>query len=159
MADANIKKVIIPKSELPAVDAADLTYNVRYRIVSEDKNRISHWSKIASLISPAVAPITTYTISVNATDNFISVIWQKGSNISFDIYIKWVGASIESQYSYQYVDTTTQGSYQAVIPATILAPGGGTEAPTKVRVLVQTPTYPKEITASAELFETALTNL
>jgi hypothetical protein len=43
MADANIKKVTIKKSSLPPIDHDSQKYNIRYRIVSEDKNRNSHW--------------------------------------------------------------------------------------------------------------------
>lgn len=41
-----IKKVIIPLSELPADSPILDGYLVRFRIVSEDKNRTSHWSPI-----------------------------------------------------------------------------------------------------------------
>ena len=55
MADANIKKVTIPVTSLPYVDIDDtgLFYNVRYRIISEDKNRLSHWSKIYRVDMPS----------------------------------------------------------------------------------------------------------
>lgn len=51
MVDKNIKKFIIKKADLPNVIGANdiLTYNTRYRIISEDKNRTSHWSKIFNL--------------------------------------------------------------------------------------------------------------
>lgn len=159
MADANIKKVVIPKSELPAVDAASLTYNLRYRIISEDKNRISHWSKIYAIDADTIVPISTYTLAVDNAHKLITVAWQKGDYTAFDIYIRWSGTHTETLYPYQYVDSTTQGSYQAVIPADIPDPvNGGTEPTKHVRVLVQTPTYPKEIVTSAKLFETAKAN-
>jgi hypothetical protein len=49
--DSNIKKVVIKKSDLPnpVGDATTLDYNVRYRIISEDQNRFSHWSQITTL--------------------------------------------------------------------------------------------------------------
>ena len=48
MSDKNIKKNIILKKDLPSVigDNTTLNYEIRYRIVSEDKNRLSHWSPI-----------------------------------------------------------------------------------------------------------------
>ncbi len=51
MADANIKQTIIKSSELPSVigDDQTLSYTLRYRVVSEDKNRFSHWSPIYTL--------------------------------------------------------------------------------------------------------------
>lgn len=53
MPDKNIKKNIILKKDLPNLigDDATLNYEIRYRIISEDKNRISHWSPINILES------------------------------------------------------------------------------------------------------------
>ena len=39
-ADNNIKKITVLQSSLPSTS----NYTVRYRFVSEDKNRTSHWS-------------------------------------------------------------------------------------------------------------------
>jgi hypothetical protein len=44
MTDAGIKKAIILNNELPAINPETNGYEVRYRVVSEDKNRASHWS-------------------------------------------------------------------------------------------------------------------
>lgn len=51
MADKNIKKNIILKKDLPSFigDPSQLKYDLRYRIISEDKNRLSHWSPILTL--------------------------------------------------------------------------------------------------------------
>ena len=51
MDDAGIKKLIIPKNQLPPVND-DNEYVLRYRIISDDKNRSSHYSPIFSV--PAV---------------------------------------------------------------------------------------------------------
>lgn len=52
MVDSNIKKVRIPFVDLPPINVESEGYNIRYRIVSDDKNRISHWSP-TYLIEPA----------------------------------------------------------------------------------------------------------
>jgi hypothetical protein len=51
MADSGIKQTIIKSSDLPNVlgNDTELKYTLRYRIVSEDKNRFSHWSPIKEL--------------------------------------------------------------------------------------------------------------
>lgn len=51
MADVGIKKTIIKSSELPPTLGNNemLKYNFRYRILSEDKNRFSHWSPISEI--------------------------------------------------------------------------------------------------------------
>jgi hypothetical protein len=51
MVDQNIKKVRILKKDLPNYIGNDdeLFYQMRYRVISEDKNRSSHWSPIHRL--------------------------------------------------------------------------------------------------------------
>lgn len=53
MADSGIKKIIIKKQDLPNFigDNAELAYSLKYRVVSDDKNKTSHWSPIYKLIS------------------------------------------------------------------------------------------------------------
>lgn len=164
MADANIKKVTIQKKDLPAVDQ-DLTYNIRYRIVSDDKNRVSYWSNIHSIASTPVTPITDYAIDKNSSTRVVTITWNPGSYAdatNFDVYIKWVGQSgLESNYNYEYITTTSNNFYSTVHPLNLTDPLNPllTTLTKKVRVLVQRPTYPKEITSAATLFETVLTTL
>ena len=51
MVDANIKKVTQSFSEMPPLSSITEGYDIRYRIISEDKNRLSHWSEL-SLVQP-----------------------------------------------------------------------------------------------------------
>ena len=46
-----IKKIKLKKAELPSPigNNTQLQYNVRYRIISDDRNRYSHWSPIFTL--------------------------------------------------------------------------------------------------------------
>lgn len=53
MADSGIKNVRIFRSNLPTV-ALNGDYLIRYRIVSEDKNKTSHWSQIYSITNTYV---------------------------------------------------------------------------------------------------------
>jgi hypothetical protein len=149
MADSNIKKIVIPKSNLPAIIGKDFTYNLRYRIVSEDKNRNSHWSRIYNLIAPALEPANYLEYSyvketVNTstgTNTALRINWIIPPTLgttTFDIFVK------RDAGSYLYYGTSFTNTY--------VVTRANTE--TSIRVLVQTPTYPKEITASAKLFET-----
>lgn len=45
MADSGIQKVRILQQDIPTVDYTTPIY-IRYRIVSEDQNRRSHWSPV-----------------------------------------------------------------------------------------------------------------
>lgn len=147
MADKNIKKVIIPKNELPSVDLNNLKYNVRYRIVSEDKNRISYWSKIYSVTPPPVG-LLDYTVAPDTSHKLLTIVWTPKflqGLTSFDLYIKWIGNSNESLYSWEYVATPTVNNYLLAYPTSIVDPITlGTEDVKKVMVALQRPTYPKE---------------
>lgn len=63
------KKVTIPAKDLPA-PTTDNTYLVRYRIISDDRNRISQWSPI-------------YTIPVPYITKAVSGITGSGTKVTF----------------------------------------------------------------------------
>ncbi len=89
MADSNIKKNIILKKDLPSLigDNTELNYEIRYRIISEDKNRVSHWSQINKLSSTTTLnevgfdplnPSTTsipYQVDVNKSGHIAEIVW------------------------------------------------------------------------------------
>jgi len=94
MVDAGIKKVRIPSEEFPFVQFATLFntvtnreevdylyYDFRYRIVSEDKNRFSHWSSIERNIQPDVTtpfPFTQpnrFSITKSGNPEVITAVW------------------------------------------------------------------------------------
>lgn len=97
MADENIKKVVIPQSDLPPIRIEDEGYVFRYRIISDDKNRRSHWSPI-KIIKPEYT-FTSGEIYHNKSGDIDNVIWtpviiKKGTTIitqamSYDIWVKW----------------------------------------------------------------------
>jgi hypothetical protein len=164
---AIVKKVIIGRDELPSVDLDTRSYNVRYRLISEDRNRVSHWSKIYNLVSPIITPITEYSIEVVNSHDVVNVAWnldQVPGTAYFDIWVRWVGTHAESTYPWQYLVTTTDNKYSLVFPTNIPDPTGGTELPKKIRVAVQRPTYPKEkenypTVSEITVFQTALETL
>lgn len=149
MADANIKKITILKSDLPPIDGTNFSYNLRYRLISEDKNRTSHWSKIYNIDATSQAPGTYFTYSyvkeiVNTgigTTTAIRLSWIVPTNYSgttFDIFVK------RNSGAYTYYGTSYTNNYVVSKEST----------DSSITILVQMPTYPKEVTASAKLFET-----
>jgi hypothetical protein len=89
MPDKNIKKNIILKKDLPSVIGSNqiLNYEIRYRIISEDKNRLSHWSPINILeaqntedetgfdpTDPAGTSIP-YQVSVDKSGHIAEIVW------------------------------------------------------------------------------------
>lgn len=143
MADAGIKKVIIAKKNLPSIFGTDQKYVVRYRIVSEDRNRTSHWSAQYKLSAPTTESIN-HSISVDSSANTIRLVWDEVSNISgYDIYVKWDSGS------WTHINTATTNNYTCLIK----------NGATYVQFAVQVPTFPKSRFSPSTLFETVSTSL
>jgi hypothetical protein len=96
MADQGIKKVIIPRSSLPPA-GKNGEYLVRYRIVSEDKNRYSHWSPVHKVFGKAIDK-TNIQGRIEQTGSIILVAWDSVKDISsYDIFVKY---NTDADYSY-----------------------------------------------------------
>jgi hypothetical protein len=97
MANEKIKKVIIDNSDLPAIDATG-KYLLRYRIVSEDRNRVSHWSPIYR-IDPGYGIEPSGDLVVEKTGGYVLIIWnpvsiKKNNNLikkakEYDVWVRW----------------------------------------------------------------------
>lgn len=150
MADANIKKVVINKSDLPPIDGTNFSYNLRYRLISEDKNRTSHWSRIYNIDATSQAPGTFFSYTYvkelvntgpSTTNTAIRLNWLVPTDYvgsTFDIFVK------RDAGAYSYYATSFTNTYVILREST----------ETSITILVQMPTYPKVITTSAKLFET-----
>jgi hypothetical protein len=97
MTNETIKKARILENRLPAINSITEGYEVRYRVISEDKNRTSHWSPIF-----LVKPEYTYvpgTIHHTKAGDVSTVAWnsveiKKGTTLikeamSYDVWVKW----------------------------------------------------------------------
>jgi hypothetical protein len=97
MADSGIKKIRIKKDSLPPMDAIENGYVFRYRVVSEDKNRYSHWSPILTLV-PGYT-FDTGIINHVVSGNINTIVWDSVSIIkntkiiatenTYDVWIRW----------------------------------------------------------------------
>lgn len=147
MSNPIIKKVIIKKQDLPALNGVSQNYLVRYRIVSEDRNRASHWSPRYKVnVEPEIdreldPPEDWIPHSVVASENkqIINIVWTPPANLKsdFDLYVKW------GTDDFKYVASMQTSSY------TILVASGYNAA----EFAVQVPTFPKERFLKATLFE------
>jgi hypothetical protein len=141
--DQGIKKVIIAKKDLPALFGKTSQYIVKYRIVSEDKNRTSHWSPQYKLDAPEVINIE-HSASANTELNIVNVVWNAQPDMSaYDVYIKW------ENEGWMFLSTVSTTSYSFLIKA----------GATGVQIAVQVPTFPKERFTQSTLFETELISL
>jgi hypothetical protein len=97
MADQGIKKTRIKKENLPPLDVGQNGYVFRYRVISEDKNRLSHWSPIISLdpeysyTSGDISHTKSGSISIIVWDSVVvsknSITIDNGQ--IYDMWIKW----------------------------------------------------------------------
>ena len=101
----NLKKAKIPLSDIPVVDA-DNQYIVRYRVISEDKNRVSHWSQFLKVPGPAINPEDYDKGAITVTVNDITTNWYDSPKRgSYDIFVKYgvgipLASTIWSSYTY-----------------------------------------------------------
>ena len=71
--DPGIKKVRVSIDDLPPVSSYTEGYSVRYRVISEDKNRVSHWSPV-SLVRPNYTFVPGL-IKFSSANQIASITW------------------------------------------------------------------------------------
>ena len=124
-----IKKAKILKESLPPVSSITGDYSVRYRIISEDKNRTSSWSSVYS-----VDPNYTYVygkINVSSSSGVVRVAWDSvtikiGANTirqakDYDIFVKW--SKSDGIGDWKYVERIATNSTSFVVPDTFFVNG------------------------------------
>jgi hypothetical protein len=143
MSNPVVKKVIIKKEDLPAFSGEEKSYMIRYRIVSEDKNRSSHWSPYYTLLMPTMnTPSKQVACSVSVSSGVINMVWRhpvSGALQQYDVYIK---TNIKD---WSYLSSSSSTQLSSLVPAGI----------TSFQVAVQVPTYPKKYFVDAAIFTSA----
>ena len=140
MVDSNIKKTRILKSSLPPIDHDTEKYNIRYRIISEDRNRTSHWSPIYN--SDGVDLVVT-SGAVSRAGDVITAVWEDQNNFpEYDVFVKFDSGDFfyhgkSKVHSYSFLKTGT----------------------TSVRVKVQIISSKKEIKAALNIFDSGTVSL
>ena len=138
MADSSIKKVIIKKEDLQAFNGTTQAYTVRYRVISEDKNRNSHWSPYYSVAKSSPQQVEC---SVQVVENSVTMVWKQPTSLirQYDIYFKL------NNGSWNYVASSTSTQFSTLID----------EGTTSIQVAIQLPTYPREYFPLAAMFTSA----
>lgn len=98
MADSKVKKVTILNADLPIVNNQVGGYAVRYRIISDDKNRISHWSP-TYYIDAQYTYVNGNISEPSKNGGVVSLAWDKveikkgdtsiGKIRDYEIWIRW----------------------------------------------------------------------
>jgi hypothetical protein len=140
MADQNIKKFIIKQDDLPTIDSLTQKFNVRYRIISEDKNRLSHWSPILSIdpeyiyvpgniniVSSGITTVVWDTVTIKIGTNTIR------QAKDYDVWVKWSKAAGLGDFN--YVQRVSGNSISLVHPTTFYIDGVDQEqSPNRITV-------------------------
>jgi hypothetical protein len=123
MVDSGIKKTNIKYSELPPLSIESEGYTVRYRIISEDRNRKSHWSPVTSIIPEYV--FDEGDIDFFKQGNIITSTWdavsiKKGTTLieNANEYDVWIRYDRNDGGDWIYKQRVTGTSISTVHPAT-----------------------------------------
>jgi hypothetical protein len=125
MADKGIKNVIIKKESLGKVTSSNSRV-LRFRIIAEDRNRKSAYSKIFILGSEAVA---VGPGDINLIGNTVFLNWAVGEiriQITYDIFVGFDGATpsylgTTGSQNYSFLKTGTQ-SVRSVVQISSINP-------------------------------------
>jgi len=124
------KKVTIEKKDLPPL-TPDGKYLIRYRIISNDRNRTSHWSPIYTL--NATSLIKTVTSNIEVTPSDIIVTWGDANKAAlYDIFVSYKIGGTWASYFYQGSSSTHTYAFLQPMVATVV----GLEH-TDIRVIIQ----------------------
>ena len=135
-----VKKAIVLKEELPPVNSDTVAYVLRYRIISEDKNRTSQWSP--TFVTNTV-PISAVSGAVQVSTSVISAVWGDELNRpKYDVFVGFDGATAT------YHGTTPIHSYQFIKTGT-----------TNVRVIIQVESSEKTLNANLQIYNSGLVSL
>lgn len=129
----------IPRNELPPVES-DNVYSVRFRVISEDKNRVSHWSPI--FIVDSVAPVAV-SGALSVTTAIITAVWgDEEGRPAYDVFVNFDSGG------YEYHGTTTTHQYAFL-----------NEGTSTVRVAIQISGSSKTRNAGLTIWESSITSL
>jgi hypothetical protein len=137
MADSGIKKAIIKKSLLPAIDSDSIGYIFRYRVISEDKNRTSQWSPVNIIIDNS---ITTVSGALQISQTITTVVWGDELNRpKYDIFVGFDSAiptyhGTSPIHTYSFLNTGT----------------------TDIRVIIQVEGSQKTLNANLEIYDSGV---
>ena len=137
MADSGIKKAIIKKALLPAIDSDNIGYIFRYRVVSEDKNRTSQWSPVNIVADDTITDVSG---ALQISQTITTVVWADELNRpKYDIFVGFDSATpiyhgTSPIHTYSFLNTGT----------------------TDVRVIIQVEGSQKILNAGLEIYDSGI---
>lgn len=114
-------RFVIPVDQLPPVSSS-AQHVVRFRVISEDRNRVSDWSPILILNSNGQIPSASVSyklVESGSTPKILTVIWS-GEYIAYhkgldsnqhDVFVSW------NEQPYEYLGRETGNSFSIQAPS------------------------------------------
>ena len=142
MADLGIKKVIVRKEDFPPLAKLEedvYGHLLRYRIVSEDRNKFSHWSEITPLtVFSLQSPPEQVPGELTVSGSSVTIVWDDELNRPrYDIFVRF------NSGTFFYHGTSPIHTYSLIAP-----PGT-----TSVEVVIQIESIVKEISQALTICE------
>jgi hypothetical protein len=104
------KRIIIPREDLPNISSATGSYSVRYRIISQDRNRLSYWSPIFETIPETTYDFNENNINVSRIGSRFTITWEPvivkapsgtvGSLQEYDLWVQWSKGESNAKWLY-----------------------------------------------------------
>jgi hypothetical protein len=133
VATPGIKNVVVSSQDLPAVNTNN-EYIVRYRIVSDDKNRYSQWSPMFLVQGNDVTEVDA---DASVSGRVISIVWSDPEpRAGYDVFVKFDSGD----YFYHGRSSTT--NYSLISQGT-----------TSFKFLIQVESMDKQINESIKIYE------
>jgi hypothetical protein len=120
-----IKRIVIPNSELIPVDGNN-QYLIRFRVLSDDRNRFSEWSPIFSINGTGVPVLPEARVASFMVGSVVNIIWEGlPAGSSFDIFVANDGQApvykgTTSDTRYVFINTADQ-DYRFTIQVSSIA--------------------------------------
>lgn len=142
-------KVIINKDKLPPISVNDEGYNLRIRLISQDRNRTSFWTPLYTVSVPESASVNAIVHIINTgSGKVVNLVWEDPSNKEFDIYVNWKMTNGGTFQGWEYKGSTLSNTWQ------IIDPGAHS-----FMVAIQKVTYPKIYSNRYDIFTSAEINI
>jgi hypothetical protein len=152
VSDLNIKKVRISANDLPAFGAVEEGYTLRYRVVSDDRNRFSAWSPFYFMQKTNDLVLNQDFILASVSDigtsKQLTLVWEPQAQngiTQYDVYLKLAYTGTVADYQWTYLATSVNTIFNLVIPSGVI----------QIDAVVQVPTPTKGYNADLVLYKTS----
>jgi hypothetical protein len=130
-----VKKASILQKDLPEINTQTEGYSLRYRIISEDRNRFSHWSPIYNVAADyTIVPSGNLIVEKNASH--VVAIWNPANILKDNNFIKkatqydvWVRWHKSDEGDWSLLERTGSTSLTIIPPETYTIDGEDQESP------------------------------